>query len=66
MEKIDDYCNACGQQLSAWDMRISKVLAYKYPCCEACIAKEYDIAADTLHFQFEYLFGERPCLGLTS
>ena len=41
---LDEYCNSCGRQINTWDKRISKVLAYKYPCCEDCIAKEYQNA----------------------
>ena len=39
---LDKECNSCGARLNSWDARISKTLAYKYPCCEKCIAKEYD------------------------
>jgi len=34
-------CNICSKELNSWDKRISKVLAYKLPVCEACIAAEY-------------------------
>lgn len=47
-KKIDEYCNSCGEQLNTWDARISKALAYKYPVCEKCIAKEYDREVDEL------------------
>ncbi len=29
---LDEACNNCGQQINSWDKRISKVLAYRYPC----------------------------------
>lgn len=45
---LDEACNNCGQQINSWDKRISKVLAYRYPCCEACIAREYDMDIDVL------------------
>ena len=40
---LDEYCNSCGEKINTWDKRISKTLAYKYPLCEKCIAKEYDM-----------------------
>ncbi len=61
---LDEYCNSCGRQISTWDKRISKVLAYKYPCCEDCIAKEYDMEPEDLRRRMENVFGMRPCLGL--
>jgi hypothetical protein len=61
---LDDNCNACGRQLNSWDARISKALKYKYPCCESCIAKEYDYTEGELRSQFEHVFGMRPCMGL--
>ncbi len=61
---LDEYCNSCGRQINTWDKRISKVLAYKYPCCEDCIAKEYDMEPEALRRRMENVFGMRPCLGL--
>ena len=39
-------------------------LAYKYPCCESCIAGEYDMSAERLRDRMENYFGMRPCQGL--
>lgn len=58
------YCHACGQELTSWDLRCSKALAYKKPVCESCIAKEYDKDIDELRDTFEHHFGMRPCMGL--
>ena len=61
---LDKYCNKCGNQLNSWDARLSKALAYKYPCCESCIAAEYDMTAMELRDRMEDYFGIRPCLGI--
>lgn len=61
---LDENCNSCGKQINSWDKRISKALAYKYPCCEKCIAKEYDMEVDALRDKMENFFGIRPCIGL--
>ena len=61
---LDQYCNKCGRQLNSWDARLSKTLAYKYPCCESCIAGEYDMSAERLRDRMEDYFGMRPCQGL--
>ena len=61
---LDETCNSCNKQINSWDKRISKVLSYKYPCCEACIAKEYDMDIDALRNRIEHYLGIRPCLGL--
>ena len=61
---LDQYCNSCGEQLNSWDVRLSKTLAYRYPCCEKCIAKEYDKTAEELRDQMENFFGMRPCQGI--
>ena len=61
---LDAASNNCGQQINSWDKRISKVLAYRYPCCEACIAREYDMDIDVLRERMEHYLGIRPCLGL--
>ena len=58
------YCNNCNHELTSWDLRCSKALAYKTPVCEACIAKEYDKTVDELRGTLENYFGERPCQGL--
>ena len=29
---LDKCCNKCGDQLNSWDARLSKALAYRYPC----------------------------------
>lgn len=61
---LDKDCNKCGQQLNSWDARLSKTLAYKYPCCESCIAGEYGMTAEELRDRMENYFGIRPCQGL--
>ena len=61
---LDRYCNKCGNQLNSWDARLSKALAYKYPCCESCIADEYGMTAEELRNRMEDYFGIRPCLGI--
>lgn len=61
---FDEYCNSCGAQINSWDKRLSKTLAYKKPCCEKCIAKEYDMDVDALRDKFENIFGMRPCVGI--
>ena len=58
------HCHSCGQELTSWDLRCSKSLAYKNPICEACIAREYDITTDELRDIMEDHFGMRPCQGL--
>lgn len=64
MRWLDESCNNCGRQLNSWDKRVSKALVYRYACCEACIAKEYDMEVDSLRARMEHYFGMRPCLGL--
>ncbi len=61
---IDKNCNVCDRQLNTWDERISKTLSYKYPLCEDCICKEYDMDANALRERMEHYFGIRPCLGI--
>lgn len=61
---LDKNCNICGKQLNSWDARLSKTLAYKYPVCESCIAKEYDMEVDALRDRMEEFFGMRPCMGI--
>lgn len=61
---LDQDCNKCGRQLNSWDARLSKTLAYKYTCCESCIAGEYDMSAERLRDRMENYFGMRPCQGL--
>lgn len=61
---LDKDCNKCGSQLNSWDARLSKSLAYKYPCCEACIAAEYDMSVETLRSRKEDYLGIRPRLGI--
>jgi len=58
------FCNVCGSPLNSWDKRCSKALAYKYPNCEKCIAKEYDIDVDVFRDHMEEFFGMRPCVGI--
>lgn len=60
----NNYCNVCSQQLNTWDMRLSKILAYKNPVCEACIAEEYDMDVNALREKMENFFGLRPCVGI--
>lgn len=61
---LDQDCNICGEQLNSWDAKCSKVLAYKYPVCESCIAKEYDMDKESLRTRLEDFFGMRPCQGV--
>jgi hypothetical protein len=61
---LDQDCNKCGKQLNSWDARLSKTLAYRYPCCESCIAGEYGMSAEGLRDRMEDYFGMRPCQGL--
>lgn len=61
---LDKECNKCGNQLNSWDARLSKTLAYKYPCCENCIAEEYGMPVKGLRSRMEDYFGLRPCLGI--
>lgn len=61
---LDKYCNVCGNQLNSWDARVSKALAYKNPCCEKCIAKEYDMDIEVLRGKMEHFFDMRPCQGI--
>lgn len=58
------YCNGCDCELTSWDLRCSKALAYKNPLCEVCIAKEYDKTTDEIRDALEDYFGMRPCQGL--
>jgi len=58
------YCYACGEELTSWDLRCSKALAYRKPVCERCIAKEYGETAQNLRAKLEDFFGMRPCQGL--
>lgn len=67
MDKIrwlDKYCNACSAQLNSWDARLSRTLAYKFPVCEKCIAKEYDMDVEALREKMEDFYGMRPCQGV--
>lgn len=61
---IDKDCNVCGKQLNTWDAKVSRILAYRKPVCENCIAKEYDMTTDDLRARIENFFGERPCMGI--
>lgn len=61
---LDKKCNLCDMRLNSWDARCSKALAYKYPLCEKCIAKEYDKEVEELRAIMEEWFGMRPCLGI--
>lgn len=60
----DETCNSCEKRLNSWDIRLSKALGYKYPICEECIAKEYDVTIDELRSIAEHHFGMTPCLGI--
>lgn len=64
IKMLDINCNKCSCQLNSWDARLSKVLAYKIPVCEKCIAEEYDMDVDELRDRMENYLGMRPCLGL--
>lgn len=61
---LDIDCNACGARLNSWDARVSKVLGYKKPICEKCVAEEYDQTPEQLRATLEDFFGMRPCMGL--
>lgn len=61
---LDEKCNCCERQLNSWDKRVSKALAYQYPCCERCIAAEYDMETEALRVRMEHYLGIRPCLGI--
>lgn len=61
---MDKNCNICENQLNTWDTRLSKTLAYKYPICECCIAKEYDMDIEALRDKMENFYGMRPCMGI--
>lgn len=58
------YCNICDTELTSWDLKCSKALAYKSPVCEGCICKEYDKTTDELRDTMEEFFSLRPCQGL--
>lgn len=60
----DTECNSCNGKLNSWDKRISKVLAYKQPLCEACIAAEYGMEKEELRARMERFFDMRPCQGI--
>lgn len=64
VKMLDINCNKCSCQLNSWDERLSKVLAYKTPVCEKCIAEEYDMDVESLRERMENYFGMIPCLGL--
>lgn len=57
-------CNICSKKLNSWDRRISKVLAYKIPVCESCIAIEYGMGKEELRARMERFFDMRPCQGI--
>ncbi|MFR8171877.1 MAG: hypothetical protein ACLU9Q_13790 [Marvinbryantia sp.] len=57
-------CNKCNKKLNSWDKRLSKVFAYKFPVCEACIAAEYDMEREELRERMERFFDMRPCQGI--
>ena len=61
---LDEECNNCDRQLNSWDNRLSKTLTYKFPVCENCIAKEYDMDVAVLRSYFENVLGLVPCTGL--
>lgn len=58
------YCHNCGIELTSWDLRCSKALAYKHPVCEKCIADEYEKTIEEVRDIFEQYFDMRPCQGL--
>jgi hypothetical protein len=61
---LDENCHVCGIQLTSWDARCSKALAYKHKTCERCIASEYGKEPGELREQLEAVFGLRPCMGI--
>lgn len=63
-KREDADCNACGRRLTSWDRRLSKSLGYRYPVCEACIAREYDMDVGVLRDRMEDFYGMRPCQGI--
>lgn len=58
------HCHSCGEELTSWDQRCSKALAYQFPVCEKCIANEYGETTEDLRAKLEDYFGMRPCQGL--
>jgi len=63
-KRINKNCNSCEAQLNTWDMRLSKTLAYKYPVCEKCIGREYDLEISELRNKMEHYYDIRPCIGI--
>ena len=63
-KREDADCNACARRLTSWDRRLSKSLGYRYPVCEASIAREYDMDVGVLRDRMEDLYGMRPCQGI--
>ncbi|MBQ7067141.1 MAG: hypothetical protein IJN92_10020 [Lachnospiraceae bacterium] len=61
---LDENCNLCQCRLNSWDARLSKILAYKIPVCEKCMAKEYGMEVEAFRNRMEDYLGIRPCLGL--
>ena len=61
---LNESCNICGKRINSWDKRISKTLTYRYPCCESCIAAEYDMTVEALRNRMEHYFDIRPCQGI--
>lgn len=61
---LDENCSQCGSRLNSFDKRLSKALAYKYACCERCIADEYGMETGSLRRHMERVFGIRPCIGI--
>ncbi|QNK42540.1 hypothetical protein HCR03_06310 [Caproicibacter fermentans] len=61
---LDLHCHSCGKQINTWDQRCSKALKYKFPVCESCICKEYDLTADGLRDTMKEHFGMIPCQGI--
>ena len=61
---LNESCNICGMKINSWDKRISKTLTYWYPCCESCIAAEYDMTVEALRNRMEHYFDIRPCQGI--
>ena len=63
-KRKDAACKVCARGLTSWDRRLSKSLGYRYPVCEACIAREYDMDVGVLRDRMEDFYGMRPCQGI--
>lgn len=64
MDKKEE-CSICGAvEVGPWERRCNKVLAFKNPTCEKCMAEEYGMEPDAFYAKMKSFLGERPCMGL--